>query len=202
MTCLSCPDLWAQRNFDQSKEIGLAIGTGYYMGDINPGTHLAGRLSAGYGGYYRHNFSSRLSLRVNYFKGRVEAWDEDSRDPWQINRNLHFRNDISELSALIEINYLDHQVGNLGDKLTAFLFTGLGVYNHMPEAQLEGQWTPLQPLGTEGQGTTWAEARGSGCLRDFRDFNAHRVWFQVQFGSVHYVLFRLGCAQDVDGLPR
>jgi hypothetical protein len=160
MTCLSCPDLWAQRNFDQSKEIGLAIGTGYYMGDINPGTHLAGRLSAGYGGYYRHNFSSRLSLRVNYFKGRVEAWDEDSRDPWQINRNLHFRNDISELSALIEINYLDHQVGNLGDKLTAFLFTGLGVYNHMPEAQLEGQWTPLQPLGTEGQGTTWAEARG------------------------------------------
>lgn len=160
MICLSCPDLWAQRNFDQSKEIGLAIGTGYYMGDINPGTHLTGRLSAGYGGYYRHNFSSRLSLRVNYFKGRVEAWDEDSRDPWQINRNLHFRNDISELSALIEINYLDHQVGNLGDKLTAFLFTGLGVYNHMPEAQLEGQWTPLQPLGTEGQGTTWAEARG------------------------------------------
>ena len=160
MTCFTITDLWSQRRFDQSKEIGLAVGTGYYMGDINPGKHLAGRLSAGYGMYYRHNFSSRLSLRVNYFKGRVEAWDEDSSDPWQINRNLHFRNDISELSALVEINYLDHQVGNLGDKLTAFLFTGLGVYNHMPEAELDGQWTPLQPLGTEGQGTTWADAVG------------------------------------------
>ena len=150
----------AQRQFDQSKEIGLALGTSYYLGDINPGKHLGGRLSAGYGGYYRHNFSRRISLRINYFQGRVEAWDADSPNPWQQNRNLHFRNDISEMSVLAEINYLDHQLGNPGDRFTAFLFAGLGVFNHMPEAEFNGQWTPLQPLGTEGQGTTWAEAYG------------------------------------------
>jgi hypothetical protein len=31
----------------------------------------------------------------------------------------------------------------------------------MPEAEIDGQWVPLQPLGTEGQGTTsWGEAYG------------------------------------------
>lgn len=152
--------LSAQRKFEQSKEIGLSIGTAYYKGDINPSAHFAGRMTAGYGGFYRHNFSTRVGLRINYFQGRVEAWDADSPDAWQQNRNLHFRNDIGELSALFEINYLDHQIGNPGDRLTAFLYTGIGIYTHMPEAELNGQWTPLQPLGTEGQGTSWAEAYG------------------------------------------
>ena len=61
---------------------------------------------------------------------------------------------------MFEINYLDHQIGNPGHRLTAFLYAGLGVYTHMPEAELDGLWTPLQPLGTEGQGTTWGEANG------------------------------------------
>ena len=150
--------LRAQRQFDQSKEIGFAFGTAYYMGDLNEGKHLNGRFAPGFGGFYRHNFSQRISLRVNYFKGRVEAWDADSQDAWRQNRNLHFRNDISELSAWVEINYLDHRLGDPGDRFTAFLFTGIAAYNHMPEAKFEGQWVPLQPLGTEGQGTTWGEA--------------------------------------------
>ncbi len=148
----------AQRQFDQSKEIGFAFGTAYYMGDLNEGKHLKGRFAPGFGAFYRHNFSQRISLRVNYFKGRVEAWDADSPDPWRQNRNLHFRNDISELSAWVEINYLDHRLGDPGDRFTAFLFLGLAAYNHMPEAELDGQWVPLQPLGTEGQGTTWGDA--------------------------------------------
>ena len=150
----------AQRRFDQSKELGLAIGTGYYLGDINPGKHLGGKLHMGIGGYYRHNFNGRISMRVNLFKGQVEAWDKDSKDAWQINRNLHFRNEISELSTVIEVNYLEHRMGNPGDRFTAFLFTGIGFYNHMPKALIEGQWIALQPLGTEGQGTSWGESRG------------------------------------------
>jgi len=117
---------WGQRKFEQSKEIGLTLGTAYYKGDINPSAHFDGRLTVGYGGFYRHNFSTRIGLRINYFQGRIEAWDADSPDPWQQNRNLHFRNDVGELSALVEINYLDHQIGNPGDRLTAFLYTGLG----------------------------------------------------------------------------
>lgn len=149
-----------QRQFDQSKELGLAVGTAYYKGDLIPEGHLQGRLSSGLGAYYRHNFNGRVSLRVNYFRGRIEAWDSDSNNPWQRNRNLHFRNDITEFSSWVEINYLEHRLGNPGDRLSAFLFLGLGMYSHMPEAQLEGNWIALQPLDTEGQGTTWGTARG------------------------------------------
>jgi hypothetical protein len=154
------PEVAGQRRFDQSKELGLALGTGYYLGDLNPGKHLGGRLNAGFGGYYRHNFTGRISMRANFFRGQVEAWDADSSDPWQQNRNLHFRNEISEVSALIEINYLEHRMGNPGDRFTAFLFTGIAAYSHSPEALVDGLWIPLQPLGTEGQGTTWGESRG------------------------------------------
>jgi len=157
---LMAAPIWGQRRFEQSKEIGVTLGMAYYKGDINPDAHLGGRLTMGYGGFYRHNFSTRIGIRINYFQGRIEAWDADSPDAWQQNRNLHFRNDVGELSALFEINYLDHQIGNPGDRLTAFLYTGIAVYTHMPEAKLSGQWTPLQPLGTEGQGTTWGVAYG------------------------------------------
>tara|TARA_B110000503_G_scaffold142633_1_gene240083 strand:- start:24163 stop:25023 length:861 start_codon:yes stop_codon:yes gene_type:complete len=166
LCCVACfvaltsPEAAAQRRFDQSKELGLAWGTGYYLGDLNPGKHLGGRLNAGVGAYYRHNLTGRISVRANFFRGVVEAWDADSSDPWQQNRNLHFRNEISELSALVEVNYLEHRMGNPGDRFTAFLFTGIAAYNHMPEAFIEGNWIPLQPLGTEGQGTTWGVSRG------------------------------------------
>jgi hypothetical protein len=150
----------AQRQFDQSKEVGFAFGTSYYMGDLNEGKHLNGRFTPGFGAFYRHNFSQRISLRVSYLKGRVEAWDADSSDPWRQNRNLHFRNDISELSTWVEINYLDHRLGDPGDRFTAFLFLGLAAFNHMPEASIDGKWVPLQPLGTEGQGTSWGNAYG------------------------------------------
>ncbi|MGB2384869.1 MAG: hypothetical protein ACPH8E_05170, partial [Flavobacteriales bacterium] len=53
---------WGQRKFEQSKEIGIALGTAYYKGDINPNAHLGGRMTVGYGGFYRHNFSTRLGL--------------------------------------------------------------------------------------------------------------------------------------------
>ena len=74
---------WGQRKFEQSKEIGIALGTAYYKGDINHNAHLGGRLTVGYGGFYRHNFSTRMGLRINSFQGRIEAWDADSSDPWQ-----------------------------------------------------------------------------------------------------------------------
>lgn len=157
---LAAPDSLTQRRFDQSKEIGFSLGTGYYLGDLNPNQHLGGRLDPGVGAYYRHNLTGRISVRVNFFRGTIEAWDSDSQDAWRQNRNLHFRNEISELSALVEVNYLEHRMGNPGDRFTAFLFTGIAAYNHMPEAFASGNWIALQPLGTEGQGTTWGDSMG------------------------------------------
>lgn len=150
----------AQGKFDQSKELGLMLGTSYYMGDLNPAAHLAGRKHVTYGGFFRSNLNRRISVRGHVMRGVVEVWDADSDVLWQQNRNLHFRNSISEVGALVEINYIDYQIGAPGTKVCAYLLTGLGLYTHMPQAQLDDEWFDLEPLGTEGQGTTWGEAYG------------------------------------------
>lgn len=138
------------------------LGTSYYTGDLNPGAHLAGRKHVAYGGFLRSNLNRRISLRGHVMGGVVEAWDADSDVLWQQNRNLHFRNNITEVGALVEINYIDYQIGAPGTKVCAYLMTGLGLYTHMPQAMLDDEWFDLEPLGTEGQETTWGEAYGVG----------------------------------------
>jgi len=157
---LGVGDAAGQRQFNESKELGVAVGTAYYLGDLNPYAHFGGRLHVAAGGFFRYNITPRISARLNVARGTVEAWDADSEDAWRLNRNLHFRNRITEYAGLVELNYLDHRLGNPEDRIGAYLFTGIGVYAHRPEAEFEGNWYALQPLGTEGQGTTWGEARG------------------------------------------
>ena len=40
---------WGQRKFEQSKEIGIALGTAYYKGDINPNAHSTVRAKMHWG---------------------------------------------------------------------------------------------------------------------------------------------------------
>lgn len=143
----------AQSSFGESKEIGYQLGTSYFIGDINPDSPLGCRYHIAHGGYYRHNVNSRVGLRFQIIQGTVEAWDEDSDNLWSQNRNLHFRNTIMEYSLSGEINYIDHVLGNPKHRITGFLTAGLAYFSHDPEAMDSfGNWHPLQPLGTEGQG--------------------------------------------------
>lgn len=154
------PQLFAQRQFNESKELGVTVGSSYYLGDLNPYVHLGGRLHVGAGGFFRYNINPRISARLHVSQGTVEAWDVDSPDAWRQNRNLHFRNTISEYAGLVELNYRNFRFGNAKNRFSAYLVSGIAVFSHMPEAQLDGNWYALQPLGTEGQGTTWGDARG------------------------------------------
>ena len=139
-----------------SKEIGYQIGTSYYIGDLNPDNPSKTRPHIAQGGFYRSNINSRLGVRFQIMNGTVEAWDEDSDNSWALNRNLHFRNNITEFSVQGEINYIDHVLGNPKHRFSAFLTAGVAYFNHDPEAQdSNGNWHPLQPMGTEGQG--WIE---------------------------------------------
>ena len=42
----------------------------------------------------------------------------------------------------------------LRQRFSPYVFAGVSVFNHNPRAFYNGQWIDLQPLGTEGQGTT------------------------------------------------
>lgn len=140
--------------WDKTREMGIVVGTSYYIGDINPSKHFGTRLNLGGGLVYRDNISKRWSIKASFLYGRVEAYDSDSDDPWQVNRNLSFRNDLLEGSIQAELNYFDYQIGNMQDPISPYLFFGLAYYSMKPQGELNGNWYELQPLGTEGQGTS------------------------------------------------
>ena len=144
----------AQRKFEQSKTLGLTVGTGYYLGEMNPTGHFKGRFQPGFGGFLRMNMTRRFGVRAALQRTALLYYDADSNDPWIANRNLHFRNAITEGSVVAEFNYSRYQIGNTKDRFTGYLFAGLSLYSHMPEAEIDGIWYELQPMGTEGQGTT------------------------------------------------
>lgn len=144
----------AQRKFETSKTMGFTAGTGYYLGEMNPYGHFKGRLQPGFGGFLRFNMTRRFGIRASLNRTVLLYHDADSNDPWIVNRNLHFRNAITEGAVVAEFNYTRYQIGNTKDRFTGYLFTGLSLYSHMPEAQIGDLWYELQPLGTEGQGTS------------------------------------------------
>ena len=143
----------------QVNEIGGTIGASYYIGDLNPLRHYPRDTKLAGGLVFRHNFNDRYALRIQGLYGALQAYDSDSEDTLQQLRNLHFTTKLVEASLLLEINFFKYrQRGKDGKKWTPFVFGGLCYFRTNPKAQLDDTWYELQPLGTEGQGTT---ARGN-----------------------------------------
>ncbi len=141
------------KKFEKSKDVGIIVGTSYYIGEVNPYKHFGTNLKLGGGIHYRNNFDRRWALKGSLLYGQVEAWDSDSNDPFMQNRNLSFRNQVIEGSMQFELNFFPYQIGNSDYPATPYLFAGLGFFNMKPMANYRGTWYELQPLGTEGQGT-------------------------------------------------
>ena len=146
---------FSQKNkYERSKDIGLLIGTSYYIGEVNPYKHFGTRMKMGGGLSFRNNFNRRWTAKSILLVGVVEAWDEDSDDAWIRNRNLHFRNQIIEGSLQFELNFFDYQLGNQQYNWSPYLFGGIAYFNMKPMANYKGTWYELQTLGTEGQGSS------------------------------------------------
>ncbi|MBL7963035.1 MAG: outer membrane beta-barrel protein [Flavobacteriales bacterium] len=172
----------------QQSELGLTAGVMYYIGDLNPGKHYPKDTKFAAGVLYRYNFDSRYALRIQGLYGTLQAYDSDSPDTLQLIRNLHFRSRVFELSALLEINFFKYRVRDKDARTwTPFVFGGLAYYRINPKAQLNDTWYELQPLGTEGQGTSGGPKAykldqiclpfGAGLK-----FNFNRVDLQLEWG--------------------
>jgi hypothetical protein len=150
----------------QVNEVGGTIGASYYIGDLNPLKHYPRDTKLAGGLVFRHNFNDRYALRFQGLYGTLQAYDSDSPDTLQQLRNLHFSTKLIEASLLFEINFFKYRKrGKDGKKWTPFVFGGLCYFRTNPKAQLDDTWYELQPLGTEGQGTT-ARANSEGYQLD------------------------------------
>jgi hypothetical protein len=150
----------ASRPVDPYSEIGITGGYSYYVGDLNPYIHFGARKKIAFGALYRRNITQRHTLRFHLMRMKVEAFDSDSNDPMRVNRNLNFRTNITEASMLLEINFYEYRLGRLGKGFTPYIFGGLAYFQFNPEAELDGNYFELRPLGTEGQGAnTYAKGQ-------------------------------------------
>ena len=140
-------------DFLRNSEVVLGGGVMNYIGDLNNQSVLSPLHGAGSVGL-RTRLDSRWAVRVEAAYGRISC-EKD----YIVRRNLSFRSDIFELSALAEFNFRPFGPGATESAWTPYIFGGIGVFHYNPMAQYtdnEGnaQWVELQPLNTEGQGTS------------------------------------------------
>lgn len=137
----------------QKTEIGLMIGAGNYMGDLTPlvsmnETHLA------FGGFFRHHFNPYLNLKISANSTLLTGTDANQTDAILQSRNLSFRSRIFEAGAQIEYNIFSFNPALGGRIFSPYVFAGVAGFYHNPYTFYNGAWVELQPLGTEGQGSS------------------------------------------------
>jgi len=149
--------LYTSAAFAQSAktlELGGFLGCSFYLGELNPDGFFNQFTRVAAGAAVRYNVTNRLAARANLFFGTVTADDSQSPSASQRERNLNFKSPIDELSVQAEFNFLEYELGNSKHPFSPYIFAGLGVFEMNPQANVGNQWVALQPLGTEGQGTS------------------------------------------------
>ncbi|GAA4457850.1 hypothetical protein GCM10023189_29200 [Nibrella saemangeumensis] len=174
----SLQDGFAQRRMNKQflpySKVGLGVGTSHYYGDLAGyrkvirSTYIMPRWNASlaYTRQFTPNFAARASFTWARIAGDDYTFNKNNIDNGAVQfvRNLHFRNDLKEfaLTGIYQV-FGDGRTANLRTKWSPYLFAGLALLAHSPEARTpvgggtnpdaEGQqWVKLQPLGTEGQG--------------------------------------------------
>ncbi len=147
----------------QKTEIGGSFLTSHYYGSLSQnmserkdfGDYLSHRMDLmrfGAGFHIRYNFADHWAVRAELNYGRIAGADSLAVDnPLKSRRNLSFRNDIIEVAGLIEYNFADFGWNIHKKAFTPYVFTGLSLFRHNPQAFYNNEWVDLQPLGTEGQ---------------------------------------------------
>ena len=141
------------QQFRPNTEIGILLGTSYYLGDLNT-THFNQPLPAA-GLIIRKNIDKRFAYKAEVMYLNIKSDERNSEDTIAKNRGLHFKSPIYELSGQVEFNFLPFQPGNPLYTWTPYVYTGISIFHFNPQAESSsGSWLDLQELGTEGQGTT------------------------------------------------
>ena len=167
-------------HFDKNKvynAIGISINAFNYYGDLAPTSGALssdlGKTRPAIGVSFVHRFGPRYQLVGSFTYGGIKGSDHDAADPgdeegiFRYNRNLSFRNRIKELSAVGQVDLFENQSTYISRvKWTPYIYAGVAVFHHNPQAQApefdvsgnptgkKGEWVDLQPLGTEGQNSS------------------------------------------------
>ncbi len=175
---MAATDASAQRYTKRKRysSVGISVGAMNYFGDIVPQPDFTSlrfkSTRPNIGINYTYRFAPRVSVRGAFSWGRIIGDDalsasaNEGENIGRFKRNLSFRNDIKELSAVAVFDLFENRsTYNRRPDFVPYGFVGLAVFHHNPKAyyvngsrpglapanDIPTGWYELQPLGTEGQ---------------------------------------------------
>lgn len=146
----------------QYTSIGVSLNAMNYFGDLNPNTNFAsfhiGDTRPNLGINITHRFFPRVSGRLALAYGQVTADDADNANRDDVNaryryaRNMNFRNNIAEVSAVMIVDLIENRNNYLKrPDFVPYVFGGVAGFHHNPQGKDQnGNYVDLQPLQTEG----------------------------------------------------
>ena len=135
-------------------EVGVFGGVSSYSGDLVQSGIDIKELHPATGAIVRYNVNQWFSVKVNGFYGTISGDDANSSSLQQKTRNLSFKSSLLDVGVQTEINLLGYSSPHPRYNSSPYLLFGVSVFRFNPKAEYRGEWFNLQPLGTEGQGTT------------------------------------------------
>jgi hypothetical protein len=145
----------------QYTSVGVNLSAMNYFGDLNPQTNFAsfraGDTRYNLGLSITHRFFPRVSGRFGINYGRITGDDSKSANPggedsrYRYTRNMNFRNDIYEASAVMIVDLIENRNNYLKrPDFVPYLFAGLAGFYHSPKGKdASGNYVDLQALKTE-----------------------------------------------------
>jgi hypothetical protein len=161
----------------QYTSIGVSLNAMNYFGDLNPNTNFASFKLAdtrpNLGLTITHRFFPRVSGRFALAYGRITANDADNANVndnnarYRNTRNMNFRNDIAEASAVMIVDLIENRNNYLKrPDFVPYVFAGVaGFYSNPKGKDQNGNYVALQELQTEGKSyskTSFAIPFGAG----------------------------------------
>ena len=134
----------------QIHEFGVLGGIANEFGSLNNVASFK-QVRPAAGAFYRYNIKYRGAWRNSFTWGQTQFDDASVKDAWNQQRNLSFRTNIFEVSSMIEFNFFKYDKDSKNHWFTPYIATGFGLFFFNPQAQYNGKWYYLQPLGTEGE---------------------------------------------------
>lgn len=137
--------------------VGASAGSTNYLGDLDDDfTFKFTRV--GFGADLKYRLNPFMSARLGLFHGYAQAADSVSGNLPRNRRNLSFRTPITDVSAVMVFDFVPNDRRfNYRPPYTPYVFGGVSLFRFNPQAQFNGNWVDLKPLGTEGQETGLAQ---------------------------------------------
>lgn len=138
--------------FYTNDEVGVTLGASSYFGDLNPDYNiLHPNIAAGV--FYKNHVHPYISVRAALMYTQLGYDDAWSKNEFQQLRNLSFKSNIFELSALGEFNFFYFATDRKNNRFTPYVLLGVSGFYYNPYTIMDSKKYYLRPLGTEGQNT-------------------------------------------------